>query len=126
MRKLIIPKSRNAVKAKEKSEANDTAEDTRHVDELVAPLSWAQRLKRVFNIDIALCPICGGTMRVIGRGRLRITDPDVIQKVLDHIEENHRRLTLRLLFNPKTSLGKQINVTLAPTFNRLSDDLGHL
>ena len=42
MRKLIIPKSRNAVKAKEKSEANDTAEDTRHVDELVAPLSWAQ------------------------------------------------------------------------------------
>jgi hypothetical protein len=86
MRKLIIPKSRNAVKAKEKSEANDTAEDTRHVDELVAPLSWAQRLKRVFNIDIALCPICGGTMRVIGRGRLRITDPDVIQKVLDHIE----------------------------------------
>jgi hypothetical protein len=52
------------------------------VDELVAPLSWAQRLKRVFNIDIALCPICGGTLRVIAD----ITDPAVIQKTLDHIE----------------------------------------
>jgi hypothetical protein len=25
-------------------------------------------------------------MRVIGRGRLRIIDPDIIQKILDHIE----------------------------------------
>ena len=113
MRKLIIPKSRNAVKAKEKSKANDTAEDTRHVDELVAPLSWAQRLKRVFNIDIALCPICGGTMRVIGRGRLRITDPDVIQQILDHIETRppplfHQglfdRYLDRLLCNSQTPL----------------------
>jgi uncharacterized protein with PIN domain len=64
MRKLIIPKSRNAVKEKENSNGNDTAEETRHVDELVAALSWAQQLKRVFNIDIALCPICGGTLRV--------------------------------------------------------------
>ena len=28
------------------------------------------------------CPLCGGTMRVIAD----ITDPDVIQKILDHIE----------------------------------------
>jgi hypothetical protein len=55
MRKLITPKSRNAVQEKENSKGNDTAEETKHVDELVAPLSWAQRLKRVFNIDIALC-----------------------------------------------------------------------
>ncbi len=51
-------------------------------DELIAPLTWAQRLKRVFNIDITLCPLCGGTMRVIAD----ITDPDIIQKLLDHIE----------------------------------------
>ncbi|MGK0463547.1 MAG: hypothetical protein ACJA0W_004414 [Candidatus Azotimanducaceae bacterium] len=25
-------------------------------------------------------------MRIIGRGRLRITDLDIIQKILDHIE----------------------------------------
>jgi hypothetical protein len=47
----------------------------------VAPLTWTQRLKLVFNIDITLCPLCGGTMRVIAD----ITDPDVIQKILDHI-----------------------------------------
>ena len=51
-------------------------------DELIAPLTWAQRLKRVSNIDISLYPLCGGTMRVIAD----ITDPDVIQKILAHIE----------------------------------------
>ena len=50
-------------------------------NELLAPLSWAQRLKRVFNIDITLCPLCGGTMRIISD----ITDPDLIQKILDHL-----------------------------------------
>ena len=48
----------------------------------VAPLTWAQRLKRVFNIDVTVCPLCGGTMRIIAD----ITDPDIIQKILDHIE----------------------------------------
>ena len=62
------------------------AEQAASRNDLVAPLTWAQRLKRVFNIDITLCPLCGGAMRVIGRGRLRITDPDIIQKILDHIE----------------------------------------
>ena len=51
-------------------------------NELVAPLTWAQRLKRVFNIDITLCPRCGGTIRVIAD----ITNTDIIQKILDHIE----------------------------------------
>ncbi len=58
------------------------AEEAASRDELVAPLTWAQRLKRVFNIDITICPLCGGTMRVIAD----ITDPDIIQKILDHIE----------------------------------------
>ena len=58
------------------------AEEAASRNELIAPLTWAQRLKRVFNIEITLCPLCGGTMRVIAD----ITDPDVIQKILDHIE----------------------------------------
>ena len=57
------------------------AEEAVSRDELVAPLTWAQRLRRVFNIDITLCPLCGGTMRVIAD----ITDPELIQKILDHI-----------------------------------------
>lgn len=50
-------------------------------DPLIAPLTWAQRLKRVFKIDITLCPRCGGTLRVIAD----ITDPVIIQKILDHV-----------------------------------------
>ena len=82
MRKLIVPKSSKRVKGKEDSKTDKTFEEATSPDELIAPLSWAQRLKRVFNIDIALCPLCGGTMRVIAD----ITDPDIIQKILDHIE----------------------------------------
>jgi len=28
-------------------------------------MTWAQRLKRVFNIDIETCPKCGGAVKVI-------------------------------------------------------------
>jgi hypothetical protein len=52
-------------------------------ESLTAPLSWAQRLKRVFNIDISLCPLCGGRLRVIQD----VTDPDLIRKILTHIQK---------------------------------------
>jgi len=82
MRKLITPKRSTRVKRKEVIKTDKTFEDATSQDELMAPLSWAQRLKRVFNIDITLRPICGGTMRVIAD----ITDPDIIQKILDYLE----------------------------------------
>ena len=82
MRKLILPKSSKRMKGKQDSKTDKTYEEATSQDELIAPLSWAQRLKRVFNIDITLCPICGGTMRVIAD----ITDPDIILKILDHLE----------------------------------------
>jgi hypothetical protein len=28
-------------------------------------MGWAQRLKRVFDIDIETCRVCGGSMKVI-------------------------------------------------------------
>jgi len=31
------------------------------------PLSWAERLKRVFDIDISVCPLCCGKDPVKGR-----------------------------------------------------------
>ena len=34
-------------------------------DKPLAPMSWMQRLKRVFAIDIETCPDCGGKLRVI-------------------------------------------------------------
>jgi len=45
-----------------------------------AAMTWAQRLKRVFNIDIETCRDCGGTVRVIAC----INDPMAIRKILTH------------------------------------------
>jgi hypothetical protein len=45
-------------------------------------MAWAQRLKRVFNIDIAVCKECGGTVKVIAS----IEDPVVIKQILAYLE----------------------------------------
>ena len=45
-------------------------------------MTWAKRLKRVFNIDIEICSECGGDVRIIAS----IEDPVVIQKILAHQE----------------------------------------
>ncbi len=44
---------------------------------------WAQRLKRVFNIDMETCSACGGTVKVIAC----IEDPAVIERILTHLDE---------------------------------------
>ncbi len=42
-------------------------------------MTWAQRLKRVFKIDIEVCGRCGGSVRVIAC----IEDQDTIDRILD-------------------------------------------
>jgi len=46
-------------------------------------MTWAQRLRRVFNIDIETCEACGGPVKVIAA----IEDPGVITRILSHLEE---------------------------------------
>ncbi len=46
-------------------------------------MTWAQRLKRVFNIDIETYRECGGAVKIIAC----IKDPVVIAKILTHLEE---------------------------------------
>ena len=46
-------------------------------------MTWAQRLKRVFNIDVKTCRVCGGAAKVIAC----IEDPAVISKILNHLQE---------------------------------------
>ena len=46
-------------------------------------MTWAQRLKRVFKIDILTCEHCGGAVKVIAS----IEDPVVIKKILDHLAQ---------------------------------------
>jgi len=45
-------------------------------------ITWAKRLKRVFDIDIETCDKCGGDIRIIAS----IEDPAVIQKILAHLD----------------------------------------
>jgi len=47
-----------------------------------AAMSWAQRLKRVFDIDIETCNECGGAVKVIAC----IEDPIVIKKILSYLK----------------------------------------
>jgi homoserine dehydrogenase len=46
-------------------------------------MTWAQRLKRVFGIDIDVCARCGGQFKVIAS----IEEPEVIAKILAHLEK---------------------------------------
>jgi hypothetical protein len=48
-----------------------------------AAMTWAQRLKRVFGIDIEICQACGGAVRIIAC----IEDPAVIEKILTHLDK---------------------------------------
>ncbi len=45
-------------------------------------MTWAQRLKRVFGIDIETCAACGGAVRIIAC----IEGPEVIEKILAHLD----------------------------------------
>jgi hypothetical protein len=47
-----------------------------------AAMSWVQRLKRVFNIDIETCRECAAAVKVIAC----IEDPVVIQKILNYLK----------------------------------------
>lgn len=87
-RKLVVPGR------KEKSETDDnqinstcvTQKDEKENNptplQKALRLTWAQRLKRVFNIDIETCPKCSGKVRIISS----IEDPKVITKILDHLK----------------------------------------
>jgi len=44
-------------------------------------MTWAQRLRRVFRIDVETCPKCGGTVRIIAC----IDEQEVVEKILAHI-----------------------------------------
>jgi hypothetical protein len=90
MRRAIVPtpaslrqrrkhKDPNAVPATRQCSPKESRSDCN--DPPTAPLTWAQRLKRVFEIDITLCPLCGGQLRVIAD----ITDPELISRILDHV-----------------------------------------
>jgi len=88
-RALVTPAKRgkgNLQKAIHMSEEKSPAERR-------AAMTWAQRLKRVFNIDIETCNECGGHLRVIAS----IEDPEVIKQILDHLDRKVQAKSSKLI-----------------------------
>jgi len=48
---------------------------------------WAQRLKRVFNIDVKTCNHCGGSVRIVAS----IEEPTAIRAILAHFAKHGAR-----------------------------------
>ena len=83
-RRAVVPGSANPARKKRKKPATPApAESAVDRDSPTAPLTWAQRLKRVFEIDITVCPHCGGTLRFIAD----VTDPEIIRTILEHLQQ---------------------------------------
>jgi hypothetical protein len=88
-RALVTPARRgkgNRAKVADEMQAQTPAERR-------ASMTWAQRLKRVFNIDIETCSACGGAMNVIAC----IEDPVVIKQILDHLKHKAETSASRAL-----------------------------
>lgn len=47
-------------------------------------MTWAQRLKRVFGIDVNTCVHCGGAVRIVAS----IEEPAAIRAILGHFEKH--------------------------------------
>ncbi len=71
-RALVTPSKRGR-SAKRQINGDERSSVKQH-----AAMTWAQRLKRVFNIDITICEECGGAVKVIAS----IEDPVVIPTAL--------------------------------------------
>jgi hypothetical protein len=87
-RSRVTPARRG--KRKKRHQANDVDQTPA---EKRASMTWALRLKRVFNIDIETCSECGGDVKIIAC----IEDPAVIQKILAHLDDRASPAGLSLL-----------------------------
>jgi hypothetical protein len=74
--RALVTKSKRGKKAR-------AADEPQTPTERRASMTWAQRLKRVFNIDIETCRECGGAVKVIAC----IEEPVVIKKILDYLKK---------------------------------------
>ncbi len=78
-RRLVVPAAQSTPAARDDDEVAPAPKRT--------PLSWIQRLRYVFDIDLSRCPRCGAAMRVLAV----ITDPPLIAAILEHIDNHAAR-----------------------------------
>ena len=89
-RGLVTPARRG------KGKANDDNIEVKSPAEHHVAMTWAQRLKRVFNIDIEVCSRCGGSVRAIAC----IEDQDIIDRILAHLRSKEQTAPTRPLLVP--------------------------
>jgi len=70
-------------------------------------MTWAQRLKRVFNIDIETCNNCGGNVKIVAC----IEDPEVIEKILIYLERKDTQLLSRVCHRLEGRAGQFVRLT---------------
>ena len=75
----VTPARRGKGSTKLSADHDEKTPAQRHVT-----MTWAQRLKRVFKIDVETCRACGAAAKVIAC----IVYPVVIRKILNHLQEN--------------------------------------
>jgi ribosomal protein S27E len=76
LRAQIVPSARGDQKKTGQGAEGAQASTPRHV-----AMTWAQRLKRVFLIDVSVCEHCGGAVKIIAC----IEDQLTIRKILEHV-----------------------------------------
>jgi len=62
-------------------------------------MSWAQRLKRVFNIDMEVCGRCGGSVKVIAC----VEERNIIDRILAHLREKEQNAPFPTAINTTMS-----------------------
>ncbi|MBX3701962.1 MAG: IS91 family transposase, partial [Dokdonella sp.] len=62
-------------------------EEPRSPEQKRRAMNWAQRLKRVFSIDVTPCVYCGGAVRIVAS----IEEPAAIRAILAHFEKHGAR-----------------------------------
>jgi hypothetical protein len=88
-RALVTPAKRGkGKKVKTPKEALDQTPAGKHIS-----MTWAMRLKRVFDIEIDICIECGGAVRIIAS----IEDPVVIRMILAHLNRKMALAEISLL-----------------------------
>jgi hypothetical protein len=78
---VFAPHSRWRAEVTPAGRGKATATELRTPAERHRALTWAQRLKRVFGVEIETCEQCGGKVRVIAS----IEEPAVIDRILGHL-----------------------------------------
>jgi hypothetical protein len=84
-------KQRSFVRPAKRCKGNNTQEQCVKADEPARvdchqSMTWAKRIKRVFNVDITGCSHCGGAVNIIAC----IESPLIINKILAHLDVKPR------------------------------------